>query len=163
MDRPDAGRGAKRVAESALREQTALVFPNDLNAAGIVFGGRLLEMADRLAGVVARRHSGRECVTLGLDAVRFLGRATLNDMLVLEAEVNRAWRTSMEIGLKAFAEDFRTRERRHIFSAYFTYVGLGEDGRPAEVPGVIAETDEEKRRFNEAEGRRGRRLRGEGS
>ena len=113
----------KPVSASAIHDQTAIVFPNDLNTVGTLFGGRVLEQMDRVAAVVAKRHSGRNCVTLGIDSVRFLASARHGDILIFMAAVNRAWNTSMEVGLKVFAEDFRTLARKHIVSAYFTFVG----------------------------------------
>jgi acyl-CoA hydrolase len=148
----------KPVADSAINDQTALVFPNDLNTYGTLFGGKVLELGDWICGIVAKRHTGRVCVTLGLDSVRFLASATQGDILVLKAALNRAWNTSMEIGLKVFAEDYRTRKRKHIFSAYFTFVALDEHLRPVKIPGVIPETEEEKRRYEQAERRRQLRL-----
>src|SRR5437763_5337242 len=98
----------KTVSASAVNDQTMVVFPNDLNTLGTLFGGRVMEMADRVAAVVAKRHSGRNCLTLGIDSVRFLARASHGDILIFKSAVNRVWRTSLEIGLKVFAEDFRT-------------------------------------------------------
>lgn len=149
---------AKPVSFSALDNQIAIVFPNDLNANGTLFGGRVLELGDWTCAVVAKRHSQRICVTLGIDSVRFLAPATSGDILVLKASVNRAWNTSMEIGLKVLAEDFKTLERKHIFSAFFTFVALDENGRPAKIPPVIPETEDQKRRYEEAEMRRAKRL-----
>jgi acyl-CoA hydrolase len=149
----------KSVAESAIHDQTAVVFPNDLNAYGTLFGGRVLDLCDRVAGVVAKRHSGKVCVTLGIDSVRFLAPAKHGDILVFKASMNRVWKTSMEIGLKVFKEDFRTQQRVHILSAYFTFVALDDRLRPVEVASVVPETKEEKRRFKEAEERRLIRLR----
>ncbi len=151
-------RTGKKVSETAIHDQTAVVYPNDLNAYGTLFGGRVMELCDRLAGVVARRHSGRVCVTLGIDSVRFLAPARHGDTLVLKASVNRTWRTSMEIGLKVFAEDFRSLERKHIVSAYFTFVAVDDHMAPVEICAVIPETKEEKRRFEQAESRRKHRL-----
>ncbi len=148
----------KPVSYSAIHDQTAIVFPNDLNAYGTLFGGRVLELGDRVCGVVARRHSGRECVTLAIDSVKFLAPAKGGDVLVFMASVNRAWHTSMEIGLKVYAEDFRTLERKHIFSAYFTFVALDDKLKPTAVPAVIPQTDDEFRRFAQAEERRKLRL-----
>lgn len=148
----------KFVAESVVHDQVALVFPNDLNSNGTLFGGRVLEMADRLAAVVARRHAGRVCVTLGIDSVRFTGPAYQNDILVLQAAVNRSWNTSMEVGVKVYAEDFRTREKRYIFSAYFTYVAVDDHQRPTAVPPVIPQTEEEHRRYEQAQRRREHRF-----
>ena len=107
----------KPVADSAIHDQTAVVFPNDLNAYGTLFGGRVLDLCDRVSGVVAKRHSGAVCVTLGIDSVRFLAPAKHGDILVFKAAVNRVWKTSMEIGVKVFKEDFRTLQRVHILSA----------------------------------------------
>ncbi len=150
---------SKTVAASAIHDQTAVVFPNDLNAYGTLFGGRVLDLCDRVAGVVAKRHSGKVCVTLGIDSVRFLAPAKHGDILVIKAALNRVWKTSMEIGLKVFKEDFRTQERVHILSAYFTFVALDDQLKPVEVPPVVPETAEEKRRYKEAEDRRLIRLR----
>ncbi len=148
----------KPVSFSAIDNQISIVFPNDLNANGTLFGGKVLEQGDWLCAIVAKRHSQRVCVTLGLDSVRFLAPATSGDVLILKAALNRAWHTSMEVGLKVFAEDIRTLERRHIFSAYFTFVALDETFRPTKVPPVIPETEDEKRRYEEAEMRRTKRL-----
>jgi len=149
---------AKNVAESAIHDQTAVVFPNDLNAYGTLFGGRVLDLCDRLAGVVAKRHSGKVCVTLGIDSVRFLAPAKHGDILVFKASVNRVWKTSLEIGVKVFKEDFRTLQRIHIVSAYFTFVALDDHLKPVEIAPILPQTEDEKRRFNEADLRRKFRI-----
>ncbi|MBY0529349.1 MAG: acyl-CoA thioesterase [Rhabdochlamydiaceae bacterium] len=148
----------KRVVESAIHDQVAVVYPNDLNAYGTLFGGRVLEISDRLAGVVAKRHSGRVCVTLSVDSVRFHSPAKHGDVLVFQASVNRVWNTSMEIGLKVFVEEFRTLARKHIVSAYFTFVAVGDDMKPVKIPPILPETEDEKRRFAQADERRRLRL-----
>jgi acyl-CoA hydrolase len=150
----------KPVAASAIDDQTSIVFPNDLNSLGTLFGGRVIEQADRVAAVVAKRHAGRSCVTLGVDSVRFLAAARHGDILIFQCAVNRTWNTSMEIGLKVLAEDAATMTRKHIVSAYFTFVGVDERLRPIEVPPVIPQTEAEKRRYEEAGQRREARLRG---
>src|SRR3954468_4714655 len=141
----------KPVSASAINDQTAIVFPDDINTLGTLFGGRVMEMADRVAAVVAKRHTGRNCVTLGIDSVRFLAGARHGDILIFKAAVNRVWRTSMEIGFKVFAEDFRTMQRKHIVSAYFTFVAVDENLNPVEAPQAVPETDDEKRRYREAD------------
>ena len=148
----------KSVNFSAIDNQTAVVFPNDLNTNGTLFGGKILELGDWICSIVAKRHTNRVCVTLGLDSVRFLAPALSGDILILKASLNRTWRTSMEIGLKVLAEDFRTLERRHIFSAYFTFVALDDNRKPVKIPEVLPETEEQKRRFQEADMRRSKRL-----
>jgi acyl-CoA hydrolase len=149
---------AKPVSASAINDQTAIVFPNDINTLGTLFGGRVMEMGDRVAAVVAKRHAGHNCVTLGIDSVRFLAAARHGDVLVFKAAVNRTWHTSMEIGLKVFAEDFRTMQRKHIVSAYFTFVAVDDNLSPILVPQVIPESDDERRRYEWAEQRRSTRL-----
>lgn len=148
----------KPVAASAIHDQTAIVFPDDLNTLGTLFGGRVMEICDKVCAVVARRHAGRNCVTLGIDSVRFLASARHGDILIFKASVNRAWRTSMEIGVKVLAEDFRTMKVQHIVSAYFTFVGVDDQLKPTPIPAVVPESDDEKRRFDEAEQRRRVRL-----
>jgi len=149
---------AKPVSDSAINDQTTEIFPNDLNAYGTVFGGRILEIADMTAAIVAKRHSGKICVTFSIDSVRFLAPAGHGDILIFQASVNRVWRTSMEVGIKVLAEDFRTKERRHIVSAYFTFVALSDEHKPTAIAPVIPETEDEKRRFDAAEMRRQSRL-----
>lgn len=148
----------KPVRDSAINDQTAIVFPDDLNTLGTLFGGRVMEMADRVSAVVAKRHSGRDCVTLGIDSVRFLAPARHGDILVFKAAVNRVWTTSLEVGIKVFAEDFKTLQRKHIVSAYFTFVAIDEKMQKVPIPPVIPETDDERRRFEQAEQRRRARL-----
>jgi acyl-CoA hydrolase len=148
----------KAVSESAVIDQVIEVFPNDLNSHGTLFGGRLMQIVDMLAAIVAKRHSGKVCVTLGIDSVRFLNPARRGDILICKASVNKTWRTSMEVGVKVFAQDFRTLDQKHILSAYFTFVAMGDEDRPVEIIHVVPETLEEIRRFKEAEERRKARL-----
>src|SRR5271155_1910843 len=98
----------KPVSASMVIDQVVEVFPNDLNAHGTLFGGRVMQIIDALAAIVAKRHTGMVCVTLGIDSVRFLNPAHHGDILVCKASINRTWRTSMEVGVKVLAEDFRT-------------------------------------------------------
>lgn len=150
----------KPVSASQIIDQVVEVFPNDLNAHGTLFGGRLMQVVDNLAAIVAKRHTGRVCVTLGIDSVRFLNPAHRGDILVCKASVNKAWRTSMEVGVKVIAEDFRTLDQKDILSAYFTFVAMDEESKPVEIIPVIPETSEQIARFNAAEKRRQHRLQG---
>lgn len=156
----DSGRPAPRaVSYSSVREQVYMVFPNDLNANDTVFGGLIMAQMDRFAAVTADRHAGGVCVTVGIDAVHFIAPARRGDVLIFNAAVNRAWNTSMEVGCKVEAERIGGGERRHILSAYLTFVAQDEHGRPRRVPEVLPETKHERQRYDEAQLRRELRLR----
>ncbi len=147
------------VAYSAVREQVYMVFPNDLNPNDTVFGGLIMAQMDRYASVAADRHAGGICVTVGVDAVHFIAPARGGDVLIFNAAVNRAWGSSMEVGCKVEAEKIGGGDRRHILSAYLTFVAMDAQGRPRAVPPVISETRHEKQRHEEAQLRRELRLR----
>ncbi len=148
---------AKTVSESAVHEHTYKVFPNDLNSNKTVFGGLVMSILDRTALVVAERHSKLTCVTASVDAMHFLAPAKEGDILLFGASINRVWRTSMEVGVKVMSEHYRTGEKKHILSAYFTFVAVDENGKPAPVAPITPQTPLEKRRYAEAEDRRMRR------
>lgn len=147
----------KPVKESAVDDHTYKVFPNDLNSYGTAFGGMIMGVCDRIALVVAERHSKKTCVTASVDSMHFLNPAGQGDILLFSASINRAWKTSMEIGVKVVAEHYQTGQRRHILSAYFTFIALDEHKLPSPVPQVIPETPLQKQRYEEANDRRERR------
>lgn len=144
--------------DSAIEGHVYKIFPNDLNSHNTVFGGVIMATADRLALVVAERHSGQSCVTASVDDMHFLGAAKGGDTLIFNATINRAWGSSMEIGIQVQAENSFTRELRHILSAYFTFVAVNEHDKPSPVPELIPESEQEKVRFEQAGLRRQLRL-----
>lgn len=147
----------KHPQESVVTDHTYKIFPNDLNTNDTVFGGLLISILDRIALVVAERHSEQTCVTVSIDALHFLAPANHGDNLLFSACINRSWSSSMEIGVKVMAESWRRREKKHILSAYFTFVALDANKKPTKVPAVIPQSDLEKRRYEEAEIRREKR------
>jgi len=150
---------AKPVSESAVHNHVYKVFPNDLNAHYTVFGGLVMSLCDRVALVVSERHSGRVCVTASVDSFHFVAPAKDGDTLLISASVNRTWASSMEIGVRVDAENSFTGVKKHIVSAYFTFVALDENNKPCEVVAVKPSNEAEKRRFEGAQVRRDARLR----
>lgn len=149
---------AKSPAESAIVQNVYKIFPNDLNAEKTVFGGLVMGLCDRTALIVAERHTGSACVTAAVDSLNFLAPAGSGETLIVKAAVNRAWTTSMEIGVHVTAENSRDGERRHVVSAYLTFVALDDNGKPTPVPPIVPQSDEDKRRYHDAGERREARL-----
>jgi acyl-CoA hydrolase len=139
-------------------EMTELVLPNDTNPLGALLGGRLMHMVDIAAALAGHRHSRSYIVTAAVDHLDFLHPARMGQFVVLKSSVNRVWNTSMEIGVKAFAEDILSGKRLHICSAYLTFVALDEHGNRRAIPPVIPEGPEEVRRYEQAGERRMHRL-----
>lgn len=137
---------------------TELVLPNDTNTLGNLMGGRLLHLMDVCAAIAAQRHSNRTVVTASVDSVDFRGAVKLGEVVVIEATVNRAFTTSMEVGLKVWAEDTRRAERRFCNQAFYTFVAVDGDGQPIPVAPLEPETDAERERFEAAARRRELRL-----
>ena len=147
----------RRVAES----QTQLIQwmgVTDANSAGFIHGGVVMQLCDEAAGAAAVKHSRCRVVTAGVDRMAFMTPVHVGELVTFSASVNAAWRTSMEVGVRVDAENPRTGERRHTNSAYLTMVALDEDGRPTEVPPLLAESADEQRREREAQTRRRNRL-----
>jgi uncharacterized protein (TIGR00369 family) len=125
--------------------------PQDANPAGNVHGGHIMKLADSAAGVVAIRHSGRNCVTATVDRFDFFAPVYVGNLVTLYASLNYVGRTSMEVGVRVEAEELFTGKKTHTNTSYFVMVAIDDAGRPVEVPGLILETEEERRR--NAEGR----------
>jgi acyl-CoA hydrolase len=132
--------------------------PTDANSAGFVHGGVVMKLIDEVAGVAAVRHSRSRVVTAGADRLTFLQPIHVGELVTLQASVNAAWRTSMEVGVRVQTENPRTGEERHTNTAYLTMVAVDEDGNPTEVPALIAQSPDELRREAEAQLRRSNRL-----
>ncbi|PLT30585.1 acyl-CoA thioesterase [Peribacillus deserti] len=132
---------------------TDLVLPNDTNNHNTLFGGVLMKKMDAVAAIASRRHSRREVVTASTDSVDFLGPVYPDDSLCLEAYVSYTGRTSMEVFVKAIAEDLGTGFRRIAATAFLTFVALDENGVPCSVPAVIPQTEEEKKLHETGEDR----------
>jgi acyl-CoA hydrolase len=149
-DNPQEG----RLVSASKSEMTELVLPNDTNQLGVLLGGRLMHWIDLAGALAAHRHSHCHAVTASMDHIDFVAPVNMGDFVILKSSVNRAFRSSMEVGVKAFAENYTTGTRQHVASAYLTFVAIDLKKRPVAVPAVIPETNEEKRRFEDALTRR---------
>ncbi len=147
----------RTVAESQ-SERSEIIFPADANALGNLFGGRLMQYIDLVGAMAASRHARAITVTASMDHLDFVAPVLVGDLLILKASVNRAYRTSMEVGVKAMVEDVRKNRLRHVSSAYLTYVAVDKEGQRLVVPQVMPETEHQRRRYEDA-GRR-REMRG---
>ena len=147
-----------RKVKNSQTETHAIVHPDNTNALHNAFGGYLMGLMDVAACVVAFNHAGRKVNTISIDGVRFFRPATLGTILNIHASLNRAFNTSMEIGLKITETDPVNKCELPIAHGYFTFVAIGEDGRPTAVAPVEPETAEEKRRYEQALVRREARI-----
>lgn len=137
---------------------TELVLPNDTNQLGNLLGGRLMHWIDIAAALASMRHSGKVCVTASVDGMSFHAPIKLGQVVILKASVNRAFNTSMEVGVRVELQDVRNGTCLHANTAYLTFVGIDEAGKPLPAPPVIPETEDEHRRYAAAALRRAARL-----
>jgi len=149
----------KKVSETSVIMVQPMT-PQDANQAGNVHGGVIMKLIDMAGAIVAQRHTRTNVVTASVDRIDFLHPVFIGDVLFLKASLNLVGRTSMEVGVRVESENPITGEIRNTASAFLTYVALDESGKPTEVAPLILETDDEKRRNEDAQARREARLRG---
>ncbi len=147
-----------RNVKDSFVELTELVFPNDANAIGNLFGGQLMHWVDICAAISATRHARRLCITASVDEISFLNPINVGEVVILNGRVNRAFTTSMEVGVEVYSENLYTGKRLRTNVAYLTFVAVDENRKPVPVPPIIPETDDEKERYDAALQRRTIRL-----
>src|SRR5580658_1481818 len=135
-----------RPVSDSISEMTEIVLPNDANPLNALLGGRLMHWIDLAGAMAAHRHSRAYVVTASVDHMDFLVPVRVGDFVVLRSSVNRAYHTSMEVGVKVWVENYRSQQNRHVSSAYLTFVAIDEAGNKLPVPPVVPETEDEKRR-----------------
>lgn len=146
----------KKVSDSMI-EQVYQVRPEYLNGAGRLFGGKLMEWIDEIAGLVAIRHSQTNVVTASVDNLKFIRGAYQNDLLVMIGKVSYVGNTSMEIRVDTYVEDLNGM-RRPINRAYLTLVAINENGEPIEIPGIILENKGEEAEWEAGKKRKELRI-----
>lgn len=143
-----------RAVRESISEMTEIVLPNDANPLNALLGGRLMHWIDLAGAMAAHRHSRQYVVTASIDHLDFLVPVRVGDFVILRSSVNRAFHTSMEVGVKAWVEYYRSEESCHVSSAYLTFVAVDAAGNRMAVPPVVPETEDEKRRYEDAARRR---------
>lgn len=139
-------------------EMTEIVLPNDANTLGNILGGKVMHLIDVACAIAASRHCARPVVTASIDHLDFRHPIKVGELVIIQASLNRAFHTSMEVGARVMSENLLTGERKHTSSAYLTFVALSDDGKPAPVPEYVPQTPEEIRRWKQAGIRRENRL-----
>lgn len=127
-----------------------LMIPAYANFGGKIHGGILLSLMDKVAYACSSKHSGQYCVTVSVDGVEFRQPVEVGEMIYMYASVNYVGKSSMMVGIKVIAENFKLGTVKHTNTSYFTMVAKNEEGKPTKVPGLILETREDVRRFLEA-------------
>ena len=145
---------AARTVASTQSEMTEIILPNDANTLGNLLGGRLMHFIDLTGAMAAYRHSRTHVVTAAMDHIDFIQPVHVGDLLILKSSVNRAFNSSLEVGVKVWVEHPQTGTLLHVASAYLVFVAIDEQGRKQKIPALLPETPNEVRRFNDALRRR---------
>jgi len=143
-----------RPVRDSQSEMNEIVLPNDANPLGALLGGRLMHWIDLAGAMAAHRHSRQYAVTAAIDHLDFLVPVHVGDLVILRSSVNRAFHTSMEVGVKVWVENYIADTCQHVSSAYLTFVAVDREGHRVSVPAVIPETEEQRRRYDDAGRRR---------
>ena len=144
---------ARTVAQSQ-SEMTELILPNDTNTLNNLLGGRLMNFIDLVGAMAAYRHARSHVVTASMEHIDFIAPVHVGDLVVLKSTLNRAFRTSMEVGVKVWVEHPVEGTLRHVASAYLTFVAVDRHERRVRVPPLDLETEEDQRRYHDAGRRR---------
>ncbi len=143
-----------RPVRDSQSEMAEIVLPNDANPLGALLGGRLMHWIDLAGAMAAHRHSRSYAVTASVDHIDFLVPVKVGDLVILRSSVNRVFRTSMEVGVKVFVENYLADTAQHVASAYLTFVAVDAEGKHLKVAAVIPESEDQKRRYDDAGRRR---------
>jgi acyl-CoA hydrolase len=143
-----------RPVRDSQSEMAELVLPNDANPLGALLGGRLMHWIDLAGAMAIHRHARSYAVTASVDHIDFLVPVRVGDLVILRSSVNRVFQTSAEVGVKVFVENYIADTAQHVASAYLTFVAVDARGNHLKIPAVIPQTEEQKRRYDDAGKRR---------
>lgn len=148
----------KRTAAATYTIMSEMVLPNDANTLNNLMGGKLMYWMDIAAAIAAQRHCNSVVVTASVDNISFANPIKVGNLLTIESKVTRSFNSSMEVYLRVYGEDLQAKERYLSNEAYYSFVALGTNGKPKQVPELIPETEEEKKMYDGALRRRQLRL-----
>jgi acyl-CoA hydrolase len=143
---------------ATITESSEFILPGDLNSLGYLFGGKLVSWIDKVGAIAAIKHVRGTVVTVSIDNLIFKKPVTNGSVLTIRAKVNRAFAHSMEVGVVATTLPPGSEEPQHVCTAYLTFVALDDKGKKKDIPAVIPETEDDKRRYDQALIRRNHRL-----
>jgi len=149
-----------RTVAQSRSDYAEICLPNDANTLGNMLGGHVMHLVDLCGAIAGMRHARCAVVTASIDRMTFLHPVHLGELVRLKSQVNRVFRTSMEVGVKVWVENLTKGTLRHTSSAYLTFVGLDPAGNKVLLPPIVPETEDDKRRYEEAAERRAYRLAG---
>jgi acyl-CoA hydrolase len=147
-----------RTVRETRSEYYEVCLPNDANLLGNMLGGHVMHLVDLCGAIAAMRHARCTVVTASVDQMTFLHPIHIGELVHLKSQVNRVFRTSMEVGVKVWVENLQSGKLKHTSSAYLTFVALDRAGNRVILPPIVPETEEEQRRYEEAAERRAYRL-----
>jgi acyl-CoA hydrolase len=147
----------KRASDSAT-EMVQVVLPNDANPLGFILGGTVMHLIDIAGAIACHRHTRTLLVTAAVDGLQFLHPIKVGDLIILKSRVTAAWTTSLEVEVEVFSEEILTGLRKLTSVAYLTFVAIDSEKNRLPIPGLILETEEERRKAAEADQRRAARL-----
>ena len=135
-----------------------VVLPNDANPLGYILGGTVMHLLDIAGAIACHRHTRSLLVTAAVDGLQFLHPIKVGDLIILRARVTAAWSTSLEVEVEVLSEETLTGRRRLTSRAYLTFVAVDRDNHRLPIPGLILDSDDDRRRAAEANVRRAARL-----
>jgi acyl-CoA hydrolase len=147
-----------RTVRQSRSEYSEFCLPNDANALGNMLGGHVMHLVDLCGAIAGMRHARSAVVTASIDQMTFLHPIHIGELVMLKSQVNRVFRTSMEVGVKVLVENLYTGQIRHTSSAYLTFVAVDPAGNHVVLPPICPDTEEDHRRYEEAAARRAHRL-----
>ncbi len=143
-----------RAVRDSQSEMAEIVLPNDANPLSALLGGRLMHWIDLAGAMAAHRHARSYVVTASVDHIDFLVPVRVGDLVILRSSVNRVFHSSMEVGVKVFVENYIADTAKHVASAYLTFVAVDGEGKHLRVAPIVPETEEQRRRYDDAGRRR---------